>query len=194
MNKDTNYIVSGLERSGTSLMMQILKAGGVPVAYDEKRKSDKGNPNGYFELENGKIIDKLKAGTFPMEKYKGKFIKVTAWGLQFLPKGKYEIIYMIRDMGEIVDSTEKMANRKMSLGEKNDLMECLADFQRLTFKQLESKQLMYIPIFHKCLITPCLAEEELEILAARYGSYDIVKKGLKVIDERLYRSRSNGKD
>jgi len=69
LNKNVNYIVSGLERSGTSLMMQILKASGIPVAYDETRKKDKNNPKGYFELEDGKIIDKLKNHIFPFDDY-----------------------------------------------------------------------------------------------------------------------------
>ena len=59
LENDTNYIVSGLERSGTSMLMQILKAGNIPISFDKFRKPDDNNPRGYFELEGGKIINKL---------------------------------------------------------------------------------------------------------------------------------------
>ena len=88
LDKDINYIVSGLERSGTSMLMQILDAGDLPIGYDESRPADESNPKGYYELEGGKIINRLMDGTFPLEKYKGNFIKVTAYGLKFLPPGK----------------------------------------------------------------------------------------------------------
>jgi hypothetical protein len=104
-----NYIVSGLERSGTSMLMQILYNGGYPVESDEKRQPDENNPKGYFELEGGKIINKLIEKTFPFEQYKGKIIKITAYGLKYLPQGDYVIIYSERNIEEILDSMEKMA-------------------------------------------------------------------------------------
>jgi len=105
-----NYIVSGLERSGTSLLMQILCAGGVPIAFDmESRPPDDNNPRGYFELEGGKVINRLMDATFPLANYKGRFIKITAYGLKFLPPGNYRIIYTERNIDEVLDSMEKMA-------------------------------------------------------------------------------------
>jgi len=105
-----NYIASGLERSGTSLLMQILHAGGVPVAFDTaSRPPDDNNPRGYFELEGGKIISRLMNGTLPLADYRGRFIKITAFGLKYLPPGKYRVIYTERDIEEVLDSMEKMA-------------------------------------------------------------------------------------
>ena len=110
LEKNINYIVSGLERSGTSMLMQILDAGGIPSEFDQaSRPPDDDNPRGYFELEGGKIINKLMNNEFPFEPYKGKFIKITAYGLKFLPKGNYKIIYSERNIEEILDSMEKMA-------------------------------------------------------------------------------------
>ena len=110
IDKDVNYIVSGLERSGTSLLMQILHAGGLPASYDhDSRPPDVNNPKGYWELEGGKIINRLKDGDFPMEQYKGEVIKITAYGLKFLPPGRYKIVYSLRNIEEILDSMEKMA-------------------------------------------------------------------------------------
>jgi hypothetical protein len=104
-----HYIVSGIERSGTSMMMQLLHAGGAPMAFDTSRSADVHNPKGYFELEGGKIINRLMDGTFPLDRYEGTFIKITAYGLKFLPVRSYKIIYMMRDLDEVLDSMEKMS-------------------------------------------------------------------------------------
>ena len=112
LDSSINYIVSGLERSGTSMLMQIIAAGEIPCAFDDRRTADKDNPKGYYELEGGKIINKLISGAFSFEKYRGKFIKITSYGLGFLPKGKYKIIYSERNIEEIMNSTEKMMGKK----------------------------------------------------------------------------------
>ena len=110
LDNNINYIVSGLERSGTSMLMQILYVGGVPTAFDEhSRPPNHHNPKGYYELAGGKIINKLINGTFPLEKFKGNFIKITAYGLKYLPPGKYKIIYSERNIEEVLDSMEAMA-------------------------------------------------------------------------------------
>jgi len=197
LDKNTNYIVSGLERSGTSLMMQILEASGIPVAYDELRKPDENNPRGYYELSGGKIIDELRKGTFPLDKYKGKFIKITAWGLKYLPPdGDYDIIYMIRDVDEIVESTIKMGKDGY---DKKKLRRCLIDFTRETLNWLEDKSISFIPISYGSLLDSNPSQlykdnqdTELKALALRYGCKSIVSKGKKVIDKKLYRSRING--
>jgi hypothetical protein len=112
LDKDINYIVSGLERSGTSMLMQILKAGDIPISFDKSRKPDVNNPRGYFELEGGKVISKLMKGKFPLKFYKGEFIKITAYGLKYLPDGNYKIIYSERNIDEILDSMEEMTGVK----------------------------------------------------------------------------------
>jgi hypothetical protein len=110
LDDNINYIASGLERSGTSLLMQILHAGGVPLSFDtESRPPDENNPRGYFELEGGKVISRLMNNTFPLAEYRGRFIKITAFGLKFLPPGKYRVIYTERNIEEVLDSMEKMA-------------------------------------------------------------------------------------
>jgi hypothetical protein len=119
LDNNTNYIVSGIERSGTSMLMQIIHNSGAPMSYDhDTRPPDKNNPKGYFELEGGKIINKLMDGSFPYEDFKGKFIKITAYGMKFLPKGSYKVIYSERNIDEILDSMEKMAKIKDENREK----------------------------------------------------------------------------
>lgn len=109
MNSNINYLVSGLERSGTSMVMQILRAGGVKCAFDDSRGPDENNPLGYYELEGGKIINRVMEGVFPFEKYRGQFVKITAFGLMFLPAGNYRMIYIERNISEVLSSMEKMA-------------------------------------------------------------------------------------
>jgi len=118
IDENINYIISGLERSGTSMLMQILQAGGAPIAFDHLRPIDQNNPKGYYELEGGKIINKLMDGTFPLNKYKGRFIKITSYGLKYLPQGNYKIIYSERNIEEILDSMEKMIDIKDEEREK----------------------------------------------------------------------------
>lgn len=101
-------IVSGLERSGTSMMMQMLEAGGIPVAYDGSRPADEHNPRGYYELEGGKIIRSLMESRFDPREYDGRFVKVTAYGLTFLPTANYQVIYMCRNLDEVLDSQAKI--------------------------------------------------------------------------------------
>jgi hypothetical protein len=73
LNNEINYSVSGLERSGTSLMMQMLHKGGLPVAFDDSRAADENNPRGYYELEGGKIINCLMDGS--LENYRMEGIR-----------------------------------------------------------------------------------------------------------------------
>ena len=105
-----NYIVSGLPRSGTSMLMQMLKAGGMPVVTEEKREADENNPKGYLEIEG--IIDRLRENPDLIFRYTGQAIKIIAYGLQYLPPGDYKIIYIERDIEEVLDSIEKMIGKK----------------------------------------------------------------------------------
>ena len=100
------FIVSGLPRSGTSLMMQILGAGGIKLAYDDHRPADQNNPNGYFELEKVKT---LKQDNSWIVDYKGNALKVLFHLLEYLPQTlKYKIIFMQRNLDDIIASQDRM--------------------------------------------------------------------------------------
>ncbi len=92
------------------MVMQILKAGGMPIATDKKRMPDESNPKGYLEIES--IIDKLKANPEMVLDFEGKAVKIIAYGLQYLPPAHYSIIYVDRNIEEILDSMEKMMGAK----------------------------------------------------------------------------------
>ena len=99
-------IVSGLPRSGTSMMMQMLEAGGMKILTDGKREADANNPKGYFEFEKAK---KLRGDRSWLDEARGKTVKIVAQLLPFLPPGfDYRILFMERDINEVVASQETM--------------------------------------------------------------------------------------
>jgi predicted AlkP superfamily phosphohydrolase/phosphomutase/tetratricopeptide (TPR) repeat protein len=102
-------VVSGLPRSGTSMMMQILHAGGVPVMTDERRWADDNNPLGYYEYEPVKNLAKDAKW---LQDAEGKVVKVISQLLYFLPQNyRYKIIYMNRDLDEVMQSQQKMLGK-----------------------------------------------------------------------------------
>ena len=108
---NTVTIVSGLPRSGTSMMMKMLEAGGVPPLTDEIRTADRDNPKGYYEFERvKKMPDGDKAW---MVEARGKSVKVISALLEHLPpQYDYKVIFMRRDMNEILASQKKMLVRQ----------------------------------------------------------------------------------
>ncbi len=100
-------VVSGLPRSGTSMMMKILEAGGIPLLIDGLRTADSDNPKGYYEFER---VKKLKEGdTAWLPDARGKAVKIISALLQFLPGGcDYRVVFMRRNIGEVLASQRKM--------------------------------------------------------------------------------------
>src|SRR5262249_30630691 len=99
-------IVSGLPRSGTSLMMQMLDGGGVPVLTDNIRAADTDNPRGYYEFEPVKAT-KRDATWLPAAR--GKAVKMVSQLLYHLPPGEtYRVLFLERDLEEVLASQEKM--------------------------------------------------------------------------------------
>ena len=107
-----NYItiVSGLPRSGTSLMMRALDKGGINLLTDEIRAPDQDNPKGYYEFEKVKTV---KQDSSWVSRAKGKAVKMVYRLLYDLPKKfSYRIVFMQRDLKEILVSQKKMLQRK----------------------------------------------------------------------------------
>ena len=104
-------IVSGLPRSGTSMMMKVLEAGGLPVIIDGLRSADPDNPEGYYEYERVKELD--KGDTAWVADAQGKAVKVISALLEFLPAGyQYRVIFMHRNIEEVLNSQRKMLARR----------------------------------------------------------------------------------
>ena len=97
-------IVSGLPRSGTSMVMQMLEAGGLPCATDGERAADEDNPRGYFEVERVKTLSNGVDPTW-LAGCRGQVIKVISSLLQSLPTHlNYRVIFVTRDLGEVLAS------------------------------------------------------------------------------------------
>ena len=100
-------VVSGLPRSGTSMMMKVLVEGGLSVVTDEIRGADEDNPNGYFELE---VVKQMSEGKLEwLAEAGGKVVKVISALLEHLPSEyTYRVIFMEREIKEILASQKKM--------------------------------------------------------------------------------------
>ncbi len=103
-------IVSGLPRSGTSMMMAMLEAGGISPLIDGIRTADEDNPKGYYEFEQVKKIKEDKAW---LDDAKGHVVKMISQLLLDLPDGySYRIIFMRRKIEEILASQKQMLIRR----------------------------------------------------------------------------------
>jgi hypothetical protein len=105
-------VVSGLPRSGTSMMMKMLDAGGVPIMTDSIRTADIDNPKGYFEYERVKELEKETDKSYIREG-RGKALKVISFLLKDLPDDcYYRVIFMRRHLDEVISSQNRMLDRR----------------------------------------------------------------------------------
>jgi hypothetical protein len=101
-------VVSGLPRSGTSMLMKMLQAGGVSILSDGIRKADESNPNGYFEFEPVKTLDRDNDPSW-LPGAKGKAVKIISFLLTWLPETyDYNVIFLRRNLDEVIASQGKM--------------------------------------------------------------------------------------
>jgi hypothetical protein len=184
-------IVSGLPRSGTSLMMSMLAAGGLEVLTDHLRVPDDDNPVGYFELEEVKQL--IKGDLSWLARSNGKAVKVISTLLPYLPDGHhYRIIFMRRTMKEVLASQRKML---INRGENPDKIsdDQMAEIFEKDLQQSEhwinsQAHATRIDINYKQLIDhPRPLVAEINIFLG--GGLD-EDKMLGVIDPSLYRQRS----
>ena len=129
-------VVSGLPRSGTSMMMKLLEAGGLLPLTDNIRTADEDNPKGYYEFERVKQLPKGDVAWLPDAQ--GKVVKVIAALLPSLPGGyHYRVIFMQRAMPEVLASQRQMLVRR---GEDPDKIpdEVMANLFQKHLKQVDT--------------------------------------------------------
>ena len=187
LDQNVNYIISGLERSGTSMLMQILRAGDIPISHDNARPADESNPKGYYELAGGKIINKLMAGSFPIKNHQGKFIKVTSFGLKYLPPGKYKIIYSERNIEEILDSMEKMIGEKDP--NREDTKISFVKLNNMIKNYVQSREDIDILFINYNNILSNPKENISKILKFLNAPESLLDKMIETVDKNLYRQR-----
>jgi uncharacterized membrane protein len=165
----------------------MLEAGGVPVAFDDSRPADENNPRGYYELAGGKIITMLAQAKFPLGQYRGRFIKITAYGLKFLPRDSYKIIYMDRNIEEVLDSREKMAGGTNRIEDR----ELLTKLNMQIIDLMASRGDMdYLIVRHSDIMSQ--PANELGRIAQFIGRELDTEASSKVVDSNLYRNRQRG--
>jgi hypothetical protein len=183
--KDTLVVVSGIPRSGTSLLMQMLNNGGMEILADDKRKPDISNPKGYLELE---AVKKLAQDNSCLKNQTGKAVKVISHLLKNLPEEqKYKIIFMNRDMNEIIKSQQKMLNKNEKKYSKELIKAFLKELKHVKQWIKEDPQKEMINLDYKKVVKqPMKAINKI----IQFLGVPLDKQAMKeAIDPRLYRSK-----
>jgi len=184
-------IVSGLPRSGTSLMMQMLDAGGLPVLSDGERKADTDNPKGYLEWER---IKQLPKDPSLIAEAEGKVVKVISQLVLSLPMDKhyeYRIVFMQRPLPEVLKSQDEMLRRRGNadlIGDNSALEDKFQQDVIEVNKWLASKpnvQVMRVH-YHRILREPKVVAQE--VAAFLKVPLDIAAM-VGQVDGSLYRNR-----
>jgi hypothetical protein len=183
-------IVSGLPRSGTSMMMNVLQAGGLPLLTDNIRTADEDNPKGYYEFEQVKQIEQDPTW---LKDAQGQVVKLISALLKHLPaEYSYKIIFMRRKIEEVLASQRQMLIRR---NEPTDAVadEKMADLYRRHLHQVEAwlaKQpnidVLYVT-YHEVIANP--SEHVQQINAFLGGGLDVDAMAASV-DQGLYRQRA----
>jgi hypothetical protein len=184
-------VVSGLPRSGTSLMMNMLQAGGVPIVTDELRTADDDNPKGYFELEQVKQLS--KGDVTWVSGAHGKAVKVISALLEHLPPSStYKIVFMRRRLPEVLASQRKMLERR---GEPTDTVPdaMMATLFEKHLAKIEgwmaaqaNMSVLYLP-YHEVAEQP---EKHVDEIISFLGVDLDRAKMLQAVDPSLYRNRA----
>jgi hypothetical protein len=183
-------VVSGLPRSGTSMVMKMLEAGGLSLVTDGVRSADEDNPKGYYEDERVKNLRVDQDRTW-LRQCRGRAVKVISYLLKTLPAdNNYKVLFMERSLKEIVASQSKMLGRR---GETSDtpeehVMELLRQdldaarffLRRAHFDLLELQ-------YKEVLEHP---REQARRIAAFLGRPLDVEAMARVVDAALYRNRA----
>lgn len=190
-NMNCIYIVSGLPRCGTSMMMQMLERGGMEVVTDNIRKADKDNPKGYYEFEK---VKKIKEDTSWLDATCGKVFKMVSMLLYDLPKDRnYKVIFMKRDIDEMLASQKKMLNR---LGREDEAaeQEGMKPFYEKHVKEIENWLKMQENIdvlylnYNNILADPDGAARSLKsFIGIRFN----VEEATRTVDKDLYRNKTS---
>jgi len=180
-------IVSGLPRSGTSLMMQMLAKGGVEILTDENRKADDSNPKGYYEYDPVMSIHKDNSW---LDKAQNKGVKIIAPLLQYLsPKFRYKIIFMTRDLNEVVKSQQIMRGKDPDTLPIHlfDAYKRLLDSVRIWDDKEPGVEMIYLN--YKDVVNDPISAID---TVTSFIGVDLDKEAMATcVDKKLYRNRAN---
>ncbi len=183
-------IVSGLPRSGTSLMMQMLDQGGQEIVTDNIRVPDTDNPRGYYELEK---VKKIKQDASWLPATRGRGFKMVSQLLLDLPDSEqYRIIFMERDLDEMIVSQEKMLKRlERPAASRDEIRTAFANhLGRLRNWLSRQPHIRVLYVKYSDLIENA-PEQALRISAFIDGKVD-AQAMARAVDPALYRNRKDG--
>lgn len=186
---DVVTIVSGLPRSGTSMMMRMLEAGGLAVLVDGIREPDDDNPQGYYEFER---VKKVKEDQAWLPDARGKVVKmVSALLVDLPPRYAYRVIFMRRRMEEILASQRRMLLRNAKPWSDDDDAK-MTGLYGAHLKQVEGwiarqrhLSALYVS-YNDLLASP---PEHAERVNAFLGGGLDVSRMVSVVDRALYRQK-----
>lgn len=180
-------IVSGLPRSGTSLMCQMLDNGGVEVITDRLRTPDTDNPRGYYELEQ---VKKIKEDASWLPETRGKAFKMVSQLLYHLPATeRYRVIFMQRDLEEVLASQEKMLERLGRSAAPRDQIRTafIAHLDRIFRWLAEQPFISVLRVDYKALVER--PAEMAQVVNEFIGGRADASRMAASVDSSLYRNR-----
>lgn len=188
---DNLVIVTGLPRSGTSMMMKMLDAGGVVIITDNQRQADEDNPLGYFELEQ---VREIKQDSSWLDSSTGDAVKMVSMLLYDLPLDRdYFLIFMKRNLDEVIASQKVMLARKGEIPSAGDeeikllFSKHLGEIEAWLSARKNFKTL-YIN-YDEVVKQPQETAENIQKFLGRELNIDNM---IKSVDPSLYRQRSTG--
>lgn len=182
-------VVSGLPRSGTSLMMQMLDRGGIPAVTDQVRTADEDNPRGYYEFE---AVKRTKQDAAWVGAARGKSVKLVSSLLYDLPATEsYRILFMQRDLEEVLESQEKMLARLGRAAAPRDQMRSAfrVHLDRLHDWLAKQAHMQSSMVSYNRLLSDPTAE--IQQIAEFLGGRVNAETMLSAIDPALYRNRAS---
>lgn len=186
---DRTVIVTGLPRSGTSMMMRMLEAGGIPPLCDGHREADADNPNGYYEFER---VKQTKEDAGWLTQAPGKAVKMVYSLLYDLPTDRtYDVIFMRRNLYEILASQERMLqNAGVESGIDNSRMARLFEREVAKFRYwiAATDHINCLEVDYNGIASGC--EEPIHRINAHLGGHLDTSAMVSVVDPSLYRNRA----
>ena len=184
-------VVSGLPRSGTSMLMAMLEAGGLPLLTDAKRHADPDNPRGYFEMESVKSLGEQQDKAW-VRNARGKGLKVISYLLKELPDDNaYRVLFARRDLAEVIRSQNVMLERQQQPNPVDDAQALDLFRKHLVNAQLlmrSRRNFRLLEVAHR----DALADPRRTAVAinAFLGGRLDVERMAAVVDRELYRNRA----
>ena len=200
-------VVTGLPRTGTSMMMQMLQAGGLPILTDQVRRADESNPNGYYEYEKSIRLQHDRAWIVEAQ---GKGIKIVAQLLTFLPYNlnsrpketesdeqakyttngleplKYRVVFMNRDLADVLASQRAMLERCQQKGAQLPEERLKNVFEQQLNRVRRSLKLQEIPILEISFSRTMAEPHETAMRVNRFlGSVLDERSMAKIVEPRL---------